>query len=1075
MTSEYQRDDLTGALARAHLAGALERLAAEHAATAAQHALAVLDLDHLKVLNDVYGHATGDAALRAVAERTLRILRGGDLLFRYGGDEFVVLLPNTNRSEAESVLRRVHDQVTGDPVAGSAWVTISISVGMAASDEPGGPAGLFERADERLRGAKRAGRNRVVTDDSQRSDAGLELAEVRILGRDAQLTAFDAFLAGADGAERVLRVDAHGGAGVTRFLDEAEVRARHAGLVVRRLLGDPAGANVHLRALASAYAGAAQQSGAQSSGAQSSGARPSAARPSEAVEDDIRERLRNDAEAHGLLLVVSGARWFDPASVGLVAESLRRGGTRLVEVVQDDESAAFGADRRIELGPLPEADIAAWLGAALGGRIAEPVAAALARAGGGLPGRIAPLVLDLLGAGVLRRGDTGWNADLDGLRERLGAWLQTPEAGGSHEPARVKLPRWEAPLVGRARWLAATTPLVREQPLVTLVGNGGSGKTRLAAQLALDLATGRAPDAPGGTHWVDLRAVDSAARLPAAIAETLELRRVDDAEELAERLAGARVRLVLDNADALADEAGVLARLVERSPGLRLLVTARRPLHIVGERVIEVPELAEEAALELFRQGMRRVGADTPTDDQLAELVAAVGRHPLAIELAAAWTRLLAPAELLERLERHPGFLANTPDGKPQPLTERFIDATRGLMSHAEQQALGTLALIPGGFTAEDGRAASGASSFFLLALLERSLVRREGERYTVHAVVADRFRAGLDDEGAARDAVARAYSEVARRLNGLPSAERTARGFKQVDVERANLEWSFAWLASRSEPKAAWPLAELLRGYFDVRGYYRQGAELFQRVTPALAACGDVELLGWALESAALYLMRQDELAKARDKITEAIALLEPSGRTRTLAMALNTAGIVASYEDRVDDALVHLQAAAELRAAMDDRFGEAQSRGNVAFLLAGTERFADAFHALELAAGRYREVGHESGLALALTGMGRLASEHGLRQHGEALAWVREAQALAERLGFAHGARVGATDAASILLRLGRPGEAVPALERACHWARIEENDAVERSLREQLERARVQAARDQAGRDEREELLI
>lgn len=395
---------------------------------------------------------------------------------------------------------------------------------------------------------------------------------------------------------------------MTRFLAEAGVRARHAGLVVRVLAGDPADTSVHLRALASAYA--------------------SGSRPGDALEDDIRDRLRNDAEAHGLLLVATGARWLDPASAGLVAESLRRGGTKLVEVVFDGEASAFGADGRLELGPLSEADVANWLGAALGARIADRTASELARAGGGLPGRIAPLVLDLLSAGVLRRGDTDWHADPARLRERLAGLREAQTPKEARGRAQLELPRWEVPLVGRARWLAATAPLVRDQPLVTLVGHGGSGKTRLAAQLALDLAAEREPDAPDGTYWVDLRAVDSAARLPAAIAETLDLLRVDDVEALAERLGGARMRLVLDNADALADEAGVLSPLLRRSPGLRLLVTARRPLRIVGERAIEVPELADTAAQELFRQGMRRVGADDPTDDQLAELAAAVGRDP---------------------------------------------------------------------------------------------------------------------------------------------------------------------------------------------------------------------------------------------------------------------------------------------------------------------------------------------------------------------------------------------------------------------------------------------------------------
>ncbi len=1022
---QLQCDDLTGAIARAHLAPALATLRNHHATTGAHHSLAILDLDHLKALNDVYGHATGDAALAAVAERALKVLRGHDQLFRYGGDEFVVLLPNTTLSEAETVLRRVHDQVTANPVETAVWVTINVSVGIAATNEDG-EKDLFERADRRMRVAKRGGRNVVLAQDQELRPGG-ELGEARLVARDAQLAAFDSFLAAE--APRVLRVAAENGAGVTRFLSELAVRARQAGRAVRALPPQRARRDMHLWALESAYAGDMQ---------------------GEPVEDDMRMLLRNDAEAHGLLLLVPSGRWLDPASASLVAERLRRGGTKLVEVVSGGADGAFAADEQVALGPLREVEMVAWLSAALGGPLPLTVTAELWAVGGGLPGVVARMVSRLVQDGLLWRADGSWHAETIEVRRSLKV------SSRSRERPLASVPNSDTPLIGRRAWLQSAVVAAREQGLVVLVGAGGTGKSRLAAQLALDLAEDPHGGADDGTFWVDLTAVDSAAALPGLMAEAMGFEQVDDVGTLVERLRGLRVRLVLDNADSVADGAGILSRLLERSPGLRLLITARMPLRLARERVLAVPELSPAAARELFRQGMRRVGSAYEVEEEgLDEVLERVGLQPLALVLAAAWTRILAPGELVDQLDHRPESLVHAPGS--QPLTTRFIDVARDLMSEREQQTFGALTLIPGGFTAEDGRAATGASSFFLLASLERSLLRREGERYTVQAAIAERFRAGLANADAAKDRVARAYSELARRLNEMPSDERTEHGFKRADAERANLEFALVRLASTGDAEALWPLVRLMRGYLDVRGRARRGLELFKEVDEALVGHPDPELRAWVRECVGLFHFQRSEPGEAGRCVAYALALLEPGGPNVTYGMVLNTAGMLAASGTDFGEAFEYFEASARMRADLGDRFGEAQARGNVALVLAALDRHDEAFAALEEARRRYAEVKHYSGLSLSLAAMSRLAHTERLLEPEAALALAREGQELGERIGYAYGARLSATEVGNILAGLGRREEAAAAYERAGYWARVEELPDLELEYQQLAEQAR------------------
>jgi two-component system cell cycle response regulator len=123
----------------------------------------MLDVDYFKRLNDTFGHAAGDDALRHVADRIARSLRTEDLAGRWGGEEFVVVLPHTSVDDALVVAERLRADIADAPVGlgtGSDLVPLSVSIGVAAHQGEL-PDVLLHRADLALYDAKNSGRDRV--------------------------------------------------------------------------------------------------------------------------------------------------------------------------------------------------------------------------------------------------------------------------------------------------------------------------------------------------------------------------------------------------------------------------------------------------------------------------------------------------------------------------------------------------------------------------------------------------------------------------------------------------------------------------------------------------------------------------------------------------------------------------------------------------------------------------------------------------------------------------------------------------------------------------------------------------
>jgi two-component system cell cycle response regulator len=161
-------DALTGLHNRRYMETHLATLVEQAAARGKPIAVLVLDIDYFKAVNDAHGHDAGDDVLREFALRIRKAIRNIDLACRYGGEEFVIVMPETDMAVATMVAERLRRRIASEPFTiqnGARNLDVTISIGIAALDGPAdNAAAILKRADTALYRAKRDGRNRVVPD-----------------------------------------------------------------------------------------------------------------------------------------------------------------------------------------------------------------------------------------------------------------------------------------------------------------------------------------------------------------------------------------------------------------------------------------------------------------------------------------------------------------------------------------------------------------------------------------------------------------------------------------------------------------------------------------------------------------------------------------------------------------------------------------------------------------------------------------------------------------------------------------------------------------------------------------------
>jgi len=579
----------------------------------------------------------------------------------------------------------------------------------------------------------------------------------------------------------------------------------------------------------------------------------------------------------------------------------------------------------------------------------------------------------------------------------------------------TNLPVQVTTFVGREREVSEVGALLDRARLVTLTGPGGTGKTRLSIAVAE-----RCRDRfPAGVFFVELASIVDPALIPATIASAVGVREDPSSpvvETLRQHLRDRSVLLVLDNFEQVVAGATVVADLLRAAPGLRVLASSREALGVTGEHQYPVPllgvpdtrhmpsldDLARFDAVALFvdRARAARAGFELTSDNAaaVAAICARLDGLPLALELAAARTRLFAPDALLRRLDRRLAVL--TGGGRDlsarQQTMRGAIDWSHELLDADERALFRRLSVFPGGATIEiaaavcDPDAALGVDvADGLASLADKSLVRidedaRGEPRFRMLETIRE-YASGRLAESEDAEVVPRRHAvEFARLVADAESrivTDDQAAWLARLDRELDNLRAALGWAADH-DMALALAMGGALWRFWHQRSHLQEGREVLAGLLARPAASAPTAERAKALEGIGGLVYWQGDFASAEGAYSEELAIARTLADPRLVAEALYNLGFVANILGRDAEGRTMHEEALVVFEGLGDQMGMARVREGLVFYHAGKAEWTIAreldvenLHAFRAGGERFRAASALLWLAIFDQYLGRFA----------------------------------------------------------------------------------------------------
>ena len=578
--------------------------------------------------------------------------------------------------------------------------------------------------------------------------------------------------------------------------------------------------------------------------------------------------------------------------------------------------------------------------------------------------------------------------------------------------------------VGKETDVAAVRDLIAGHRLTTLIGPGGSGKTRLASETARTVLG----DLPDGVWMVELAAIGADGDVAQATLGALALRdallgdvpETDPTDRVIAALRERAMLLILDNCEHVIESAATFAhRVLGECPRLRILATSREPLGITGEALWPVAPLAVPAdggdidaspAVRLLQDRARAVRADLALDlETMARICRALDGMPLAIELAAARLRTMSLEQLATRLDHRFRLLTGgSRTALPRHRTLRaVVDWSWELLTDAERSVLRRLAVFSGGAGLEaaeqvcaGGEVESWEVLDLLTALTEKSLVVTKDEgapRYRLLGTIKEYAQQRLEEAGetdSARRTHLAFFTELAETAD--PHLRRTEQleWLAIVEAEHDNLAGAMRGALAAGDAEGSMRLAAAAGWYWWFAGHKVEGSE-FLMAAPEVPGEASDESRAVVYAFVANFMTS----GRGRDQFDAADWIRKTADISRRVesphpAVTLSTAlegllqgpgSFVSTFEPLLTDEDPWVRALARLQT------------GKMRIMLGAGDRDADL--ALETALTEFRAIGERWGMAFALTELADRLAVRG--EFADACAYYEQAIAVATEVG--------------------------------------------------------------------------
>lgn len=545
--------------------------------------------------------------------------------------------------------------------------------------------------------------------------------------------------------------------------------------------------------------------------------------------------------------------------------------------------------------------------------------------------------------------------------------------------------------------------------LLTLLGLGGIGKTRLAIQSAKN----EFYNYENGVYFIPLAPLSDSDFIVPTIAETINFSFYAEEEpkvQLINYLRSKQILLILDNFEHLISGTEIVAEILLQASRVKILVTSRERLNLQEEWILqihgmEVPsgmgfnDAENFPAMQLFLERARKVKpgfnlaeSDVPYAVRICQLLEGI---PLGIELAAAWVRMLSCEEIASEIEQNLDFLTTSLRNVSQRhrSLRAVFEYSWNLLFDSERSIFTKLTVFRGGFTREAAEKISNASLFHLVNLVDKSLLRKISDgRYEMLEVLkqygAEKIREFPQINSTVRTKHSSYFVDfVHQREDSLRGGNQKS-ALEEIATEIENIRSAFRWVVSHKIYSDVSKILEGLYRFYEIRGWLQEGNESFANIAASLQEdYGDTDsldakllhLYSKVLNRQGAFLYRLGKPDDAEHVLTKSIQILEQMDDKKEIAFAFTYLGAVEYLCQNYHQATFHLNKALQIFRDNEDRLGTAISLHHLGLIAKDVNNFSKAKELFQESLELNREFGDRFGIAISLNNMGIVARELG------------------------------------------------------------------------------------------------